>query len=154
MWEPRRLTTLWASTACYSYSFTFILLAELNKRLLNIGTVTMLRAGRMEFHSRQVQKFFCQPLCLMGVNLTIHLHLEPRLRMSWVVLPSTTYVFMPLCYLTTYLQTIIKRSTGQNHNFVIQFLCSFPNFAFFNYVMNIPNVGLSSKQLCSVLQEK
>jgi hypothetical protein len=23
MWEPRRLTTLWASTACYRDSFTF-----------------------------------------------------------------------------------------------------------------------------------
>jgi hypothetical protein len=23
MWEPRRLTTLWASTACYMDSFTF-----------------------------------------------------------------------------------------------------------------------------------
>jgi hypothetical protein len=23
MWEPRRLTTLWAFTACYSESFTF-----------------------------------------------------------------------------------------------------------------------------------
>jgi hypothetical protein len=23
MWEPRRLTTLWASTACYRNSFTF-----------------------------------------------------------------------------------------------------------------------------------
>jgi hypothetical protein len=23
MWEPRRLTTLWASTACYSYNLTF-----------------------------------------------------------------------------------------------------------------------------------
>jgi hypothetical protein len=23
MWEPRRLTTLWAHTACYSDSFTF-----------------------------------------------------------------------------------------------------------------------------------
>jgi hypothetical protein len=25
MWEPRRLTTLWASTACYRDSFTFFL---------------------------------------------------------------------------------------------------------------------------------
>jgi hypothetical protein len=25
MWEPRRLTTLWASTACYRHSFTFYL---------------------------------------------------------------------------------------------------------------------------------
>jgi hypothetical protein len=25
MWEPRRLTTLWASTACYRDSFTFYL---------------------------------------------------------------------------------------------------------------------------------
>jgi hypothetical protein len=24
MWEPRRLTTLWASTACYRNSFTFM----------------------------------------------------------------------------------------------------------------------------------
>jgi hypothetical protein len=24
MWEPRRLTTLWASTACYRDSFTFL----------------------------------------------------------------------------------------------------------------------------------
>jgi hypothetical protein len=24
MWEPRRLTTLWASTACYWDSFTFL----------------------------------------------------------------------------------------------------------------------------------
>jgi hypothetical protein len=24
MWEPRRLTTLWASTACYRDSFTYI----------------------------------------------------------------------------------------------------------------------------------
>jgi hypothetical protein len=25
MWEPRRLTTLWASTACYRHSFTFVI---------------------------------------------------------------------------------------------------------------------------------
>jgi hypothetical protein len=25
MWKPRRLTTVWASTACYRYSFTFYL---------------------------------------------------------------------------------------------------------------------------------
>jgi hypothetical protein len=24
MWEPRRLTTLWASMACYGHSFTFL----------------------------------------------------------------------------------------------------------------------------------
>jgi hypothetical protein len=27
MWEPRRLTTLWASTACYTDSFTFFFAA-------------------------------------------------------------------------------------------------------------------------------
>jgi hypothetical protein len=26
MWEPRRLTTLWASTACYRYSFCPVML--------------------------------------------------------------------------------------------------------------------------------
>jgi hypothetical protein len=29
MWEPRRLTTLWASTACYRDSFTFTLIWDL-----------------------------------------------------------------------------------------------------------------------------
>jgi hypothetical protein len=28
MWEPRRLTTLWASTACYRDSFTFFYLTD------------------------------------------------------------------------------------------------------------------------------
>jgi hypothetical protein len=28
MWEPRRLTTLWASTACYRDSFPFLHLPE------------------------------------------------------------------------------------------------------------------------------
>jgi hypothetical protein len=28
MWEPLRLTTLWASTACYRDSFTFLPLRE------------------------------------------------------------------------------------------------------------------------------
>jgi hypothetical protein len=29
MWEPRRLTTLWAYTACYSCSFTFLFTLDL-----------------------------------------------------------------------------------------------------------------------------
>jgi hypothetical protein len=34
MWEPRRLTTLWAFTACYRDSFTFLLVELL--RLLKV----------------------------------------------------------------------------------------------------------------------
>jgi hypothetical protein len=30
MWEPRRLTTLWVSTACYRESFTFVRSSFLN----------------------------------------------------------------------------------------------------------------------------
>jgi hypothetical protein len=30
MWEPRRLTNLWASTACYKDSFTFTFLATIS----------------------------------------------------------------------------------------------------------------------------
>jgi hypothetical protein len=30
MWEPRRLTTLWASKACYGDSFTFFFLFALH----------------------------------------------------------------------------------------------------------------------------
>jgi hypothetical protein len=33
MWEPRRLTTLWASTACYRDSFTFFTLMGYNSAL-------------------------------------------------------------------------------------------------------------------------
>jgi hypothetical protein len=29
MWEPGRLTTLWASTACYRDSFTFLCISSL-----------------------------------------------------------------------------------------------------------------------------
>jgi hypothetical protein len=34
MWEPRRLTTLWASTACYTDSFTFFYLTLKSQRIL------------------------------------------------------------------------------------------------------------------------
>jgi hypothetical protein len=36
MWEPGRLTTLWASTACYrdSFIFTIVLVAQLNVHLV------------------------------------------------------------------------------------------------------------------------
>jgi hypothetical protein len=34
MWEPRRLTTLWASTACYRDGFTFTLFFALPFRIL------------------------------------------------------------------------------------------------------------------------
>jgi hypothetical protein len=32
MWEPRRLTTLWAFTACYRDSFTLFYLTEMRKK--------------------------------------------------------------------------------------------------------------------------
>jgi hypothetical protein len=44
MWEPRRLTTLWASTACYRDSFIFTAYSDTqvtsfdsDKRLVDIG---------------------------------------------------------------------------------------------------------------------
>jgi hypothetical protein len=47
MWEPRRLTTLWASTARYRDSFTFFF------RLFNIRRVT-----------KQAEQFAAEELCL------------------------------------------------------------------------------------------
>jgi hypothetical protein len=40
MWEPRRLTTLWASTACYRDSFTFLPYFE------NVGAPSLSDVGR------------------------------------------------------------------------------------------------------------
>jgi hypothetical protein len=37
MWDPQRLTTLWASTACYRDSFTFLPTQSLNKELKKEG---------------------------------------------------------------------------------------------------------------------
>jgi hypothetical protein len=34
MWEPRRLTTPWASTACYRDSFTFIFTPILEVKII------------------------------------------------------------------------------------------------------------------------
>jgi hypothetical protein len=38
MWDPRRLTTLWTSTACYRDNFTFIFLLkeEIEKKVMII----------------------------------------------------------------------------------------------------------------------
>jgi hypothetical protein len=41
VWEPRRLTTLWASTACYRDSFTFLLLLTVVK--VNIRVMVSIR---------------------------------------------------------------------------------------------------------------
>jgi hypothetical protein len=41
MWEPRRLTILWAFTACYRDSFTFVCINTLRKKLHKIETTCM-----------------------------------------------------------------------------------------------------------------
>jgi hypothetical protein len=40
MWEPRRLTTLWASAVCYKDSFTFLTLISIGLRLLSARNLT------------------------------------------------------------------------------------------------------------------
>jgi hypothetical protein len=40
MWEPRRLTTLWASTACYRDSFTYNFACNTGGRKSRVGLVT------------------------------------------------------------------------------------------------------------------
>jgi hypothetical protein len=37
MWGPRRLTAVWASAACYKYSFTFALKSERYPALFRTG---------------------------------------------------------------------------------------------------------------------
>jgi hypothetical protein len=47
MWEPRRLTTLRASTACYRDSFTFTLIALDAAHLQNELPITVTSPGRL-----------------------------------------------------------------------------------------------------------
>jgi hypothetical protein len=42
MWDPRRLTTLWASTACYKDSFTFYLPSIKKIILIKAGIVPLI----------------------------------------------------------------------------------------------------------------
>jgi hypothetical protein len=46
MWEPRRLTTMWASTVCYRDSFTFFFVTT-GYRLEDCGSI--LNKGRLIF---------------------------------------------------------------------------------------------------------
>jgi hypothetical protein len=43
MWEPRRLTTLWASTACYRDSFTFTFVAVVVVIVVVVVVVTVIK---------------------------------------------------------------------------------------------------------------
>jgi hypothetical protein len=45
MWEPRRLTTLWDSTACYRDSFTFIFFIIVVVVLVVVVVVVMVGDG-------------------------------------------------------------------------------------------------------------
>jgi hypothetical protein len=54
MWEPRRLTTLWASKACYRYSFTFYLIMR-PKLAANLNSVSRSRQP----YSPSELKFLC-----------------------------------------------------------------------------------------------
>jgi hypothetical protein len=47
MWDPRRLTTLWASTACYRDGFTFLPTFERNIQAGNQGRLN--RRGFSEY---------------------------------------------------------------------------------------------------------
>jgi hypothetical protein len=58
MWEPRRLTTISASTACYRKNFTFLYRYCNYSQDRSVGIATRLRAGWPLFDSRQGEEFF------------------------------------------------------------------------------------------------
>jgi hypothetical protein len=66
-WEPRRLTTLWASTACYRDSFTLYLYASF---ILHLPRVVMLTWVVNIF--RSVKGYFC--LFLIIRHNALHTH--------------------------------------------------------------------------------
>jgi hypothetical protein len=76
MWEPRRLTTLWASTVCYRDSFAFFILPSVCKFVL-LPTGKW-RWGNMQHVLRQMtntkycEMWRCQgrDYCLLGYDVT------------------------------------------------------------------------------------
>jgi hypothetical protein len=75
MWEPRRLTTLWASTACYRDSFTFTCCNEIC-RFITVFTKALCGASSIQFMSptcspRTLQRTQALP---RGLLLTMYIN--------------------------------------------------------------------------------
>jgi hypothetical protein len=51
MWEPRRITTLWASTACYRDSFAF---TTETVQILQLHIFTVKHVGSLETSKREI----------------------------------------------------------------------------------------------------
>jgi hypothetical protein len=66
MWEPRRLTPLWASTACYSDSFTFNLAPHMSD-------VEDVECEQLEFYEQSLAQGRCD--CLAGACSALGLSL-------------------------------------------------------------------------------
>jgi hypothetical protein len=81
MWEPRRLTTLWASTACYRDSFTFFTDYQL---LINIITTPM-----QQFHKviipHGVKKFLATYGTLMFITVFRKASEPERCCQVWII---------------------------------------------------------------------
>jgi hypothetical protein len=55
MWQPQRLTTLWAFTACYRDSFTFFYCVYEISLFYSVTTIGRLDTPYDQFHNRHMQ---------------------------------------------------------------------------------------------------
>jgi hypothetical protein len=88
MWESRRLTTLWASTACYRDSFTFTFLPE-DRGNIFLGKVGRFSSGYMALYPEKMQHF-------------VTIALRTQITRSAVFVSCST-------------RTIVCQLTGQSH---------------------------------------
>jgi hypothetical protein len=98
MWEPRRLTTLWASTACYrdSFSFIFFLLFKLPKQciidpgswsswtLAALSWRTVFAQHRYDFIVLHLQVVYAMPNCTDWGKNEITVYVRPAI--NWHLL--------------------------------------------------------------------
>jgi hypothetical protein len=92
MWEPRRLTTLWISTACYSDNFTYISLCILfahDKKLFVVHPKYTVCCGR-PIRSRSSVVFLSPTPSLVNVS-----RFHVTLNASHAALPMATSKFSP-----------------------------------------------------------
>jgi hypothetical protein len=96
MWEPRRLTTLWASTACYRDSFTFFTSI--------IDSSACSSNGSLAKHEGPVVTWPCAEscsVCPIWCRFTVWCRVTPFLPLEWRLnLCCNTHRTWSLCLLT------------------------------------------------------
>jgi hypothetical protein len=74
MWEPQPLRTIWASTACYKYSF--LIQIHWTAVLITFNNLVMLISYQSHRNSTVIVIFINSPFCWSSIKLIFHRNLS------------------------------------------------------------------------------